>query len=73
MIRLTDPGQLAPILADLRILNRLTQRQAAAASALRQGQISAFERGEVLPAPQSLFRLAGAYGYDLALIPREDA
>lgn len=71
MIRLDDLGNLGPQLADLRLLNRLSQRALAEVSNTRQSQISNFELSATRPNLDTLVRLAAALGYDLALIPRE--
>ena len=72
-IRITDPRQIASILGDLRILTRLTTRALAAEAHANQGQIATWLNGDRCPNSDSLIRLANAMGYDLALIPREDA
>jgi transcriptional regulator with XRE-family HTH domain len=73
MIRLTDPTRIAAFISDLRILNQITQHALAAESGHRQGQISAWELGKVIPNVVPLMDVARVLGYDLALIPREDA
>jgi transcriptional regulator with XRE-family HTH domain len=73
MIRLAAATDVGPLLADLRRTRRTSQRQLAADSRTRQAQISNFELGATRPNLDSLIRLAKALGYDLALVPREDA
>lgn len=73
IIRITEPGQIAGIIGDLRILNQLSQRSLAAESGHHQGQVSAWELGKVVPNVVPLIDMANALGYDLALIPREEA
>jgi transcriptional regulator with XRE-family HTH domain len=73
MILLARPTDVGSVLADLRRLSGTTQRQLAAAAHTRQCQISNFEVGATRPNLASLIRLADALGYDVALIPREEA
>jgi transcriptional regulator with XRE-family HTH domain len=72
-IRITDPDQLRIAIGDLRAIYGTTQRALAADSGFRQAQISNWLSGRTVPDPASVIRLANALGYDLALIPREDA
>lgn len=72
-IRITDASQIPAALNDLRRMQMLTQRALAADAGFRPPQISSWLAGRYMPDPRSLIRLANALGYDLALIPREDA
>jgi transcriptional regulator with XRE-family HTH domain len=71
-IRITDAKQIAGVIGDLRVLNRLTQRQLAEDTRTNQGQIHEWLHGNRTPNADSLIRLANALGYDLALVPREE-
>lgn len=51
----------------------LSQRELARHTRLHQPQISMWLLGKSQPLAGNLFALADALGYDLALIPREDA
>jgi transcriptional regulator with XRE-family HTH domain len=73
MIRITGPAVVADFIGDMRILNRLRQWELAAQSGHSQGQVSSWELGNVIPSIQALIDVAGALGYDLALVPREDS
>lgn len=73
MIRLTDPGRVGPALGNLRVTNGRDQRDLAAASGINQPQLSGYEVGRHTPQLAAVFALAHALGYDLALVPREDA
>lgn len=73
MIRLTDADQLGPAIAEVRHIYDISQRALAAESGCRQSQISNWELCATRPNLDSLIRIANALGFDLALIPREDA
>jgi len=73
VIRIVDHHEIAPILGDLRILNRLSQRALAAESGYRQAQICLWLQGRTVPNVETLIRLANVFGYDLALVPQENA
>jgi transcriptional regulator with XRE-family HTH domain len=73
MIRLTDPGRIGAALRDLRAILGLTQVAMAETIGTTQGRYSEFETGAVVPSIPTLVRMFGHLGYDLALIPREDA
>lgn len=72
MIVVGDPTRIGPVLAQLRVMGRLTQRQLADASGLPQGRMSEWETGKILPTLPSLVRFLGTLGWQLALIPAED-
>jgi transcriptional regulator with XRE-family HTH domain len=73
VIRLPDDGRIGPALRGIRRMHRLTQKQLAADSGLWPSQLAHWERGDRQPDLASLIKLAAGLGYDLALIPREDA
>lgn len=72
-IRITDAGQLAGVIGDLRVLTRLSYRRLAQEADCNNGQVHSWMTGYRTPNVASLIRLAGALGYDLALVPKEDA
>lgn len=73
MIRLTRPEQIHQVIADLRLDAGKTQRGLAAELRIRGSQINRFENEGQRPNLASLIALAGALGYDVALVKREDA
>jgi transcriptional regulator with XRE-family HTH domain len=73
MIRLKEPACFGRALADLRNLHGLTQRQLAAQAGFGQSQVSHWEAGQREPDFSSVAKLAAAFGYDVALVPREEA
>jgi transcriptional regulator with XRE-family HTH domain len=73
MIRLNDPERIGPSIADLRLLHQLSQRKLGAQAGITQARLSDWETGNAIPTLPTLVRVAHALGYDLALIPREDA
>lgn len=73
MIRISNLGVITAFIGDMRVLNRLRQRDLAVQSGHSQGQVSAWELGNVVPSVQALIDVARALGYDLALVPVEDA
>lgn len=73
IIRITDPDQIGAVAEDLRAIYGLSQLALAAESGSRQGQISRWLGGQAVPDVKTAIRLVNALGYDLALIPREDA
>jgi hypothetical protein len=81
MIRLTDPTRIGPALAEVRMLLGIGRRQLARTIAAKTGrtetsvnaQLWTWDVGTRHPDLTSLPVLLDALGYDLALIPREDA
>jgi transcriptional regulator with XRE-family HTH domain len=73
MIRIAQPEHLGHALAQMRAMNRLNRRQVATAAGVQESQYGRYETGEHVPALTTLLRLLAVYGYDLALIPQEDA
>ncbi|GAB1642554.1 helix-turn-helix domain-containing protein [Krasilnikovia sp. MM14-A1259] len=73
MIRIDNAGQAGPSLGDLRRMLRTVQSDLAARAGFDQSLVSKWERGHSVPTVDSLIRTAHALGYDLALVPREDA
>jgi DNA-binding XRE family transcriptional regulator len=81
MIRLTDPTRIGPALAEVRGLLGITRRQLSRDIAAKTGrtetsvnaQLWTWDVGRRHPDLASLPLVLDALGYDLALIPREDA
>ena len=73
MIRLTDDTDWAALLRSLLDMGRVNQAALAEATGYDPSHISAWCTGRKTPGRDALIRIAGALGYDLALIPREDA
>lgn len=72
-IRLTDPTQIGPVLYRRRLYLGLTLDQVGRHAGMRLQHVHLALSGKQLPQLPALIRLADALGYDLALIPREDA
>lgn len=51
MIRLDDPCHVGAIIADLRAMSRLTQRQICDATGMHEARLSDWERGAAIPTP----------------------
>ncbi len=81
MIRLTDPAAIGPALAQVRAMLGISRRQLARTIAAKtgrgeasvNGQIWTWDVGRSHPDLTSLPLVLEELGYDLALIPREDA
>lgn len=73
MIRLTDLTRLPNAVWTMRRGRQLTQKQLAAQAGLTDVAISLIELGKSSCKLATLIRIADALGYDLALVPREDA
>jgi transcriptional regulator with XRE-family HTH domain len=73
VIIFTDTAAVMEHLHAIRDLRGLTQRALAAQIGVEQSRICGYERGTHVPSSGSLLRVAHALGYDLALVPREDA
>lgn len=81
MIRISDPARLGQLLGTLRITDGHTRRGLARDIAALSGrtentvnaQLWEWDNGHTRPDPGSLGHYLAALGYDLALIPREDA
>lgn len=78
MITIEDPSTLGPIIADLRIMNRLSQRQMCAQIPMHQARLSDWETGRAIPTLPYLVPALKVVGYriliapDFALIPHTD-
>jgi transcriptional regulator with XRE-family HTH domain len=72
-MRIHDKADLVSIFGDLQAIYGLTQRQLAEQAGFYQCQICDWLGGKRSMDTTSVIRLANALGYDLALIPREDA
>jgi transcriptional regulator with XRE-family HTH domain len=73
MIRIADPNDFAAIVLDMRQILRLTQSEFADEIDAYPSQVHYWETGQRKPDLKSLAKLARGLGYDLALVPREDA
>jgi DNA-binding XRE family transcriptional regulator len=73
VIRLDQPSDFTPALRRMRQDAALTQRDLGHNAGITHTTISLIERGSYGTTLHTLLRLAHALGYDLALIPREDA
>jgi transcriptional regulator with XRE-family HTH domain len=72
-MRITDKAQLPGIIGDLRTMLQMRHKDLAAEAGFFPSQISTWLAGERSMDVTSVIRLANALGYDLALIPREEA
>jgi transcriptional regulator with XRE-family HTH domain len=81
MIRVADPAKLGPALAQIRNLLGISRYALARQIAEAKGrslqacinQLAEWDHGVNSPNVKSLGPVLAALGYDLALIPREDA
>lgn len=73
MIRLTKATDIAGALKSLRKNRGAPRREIAFAVGMWEQQYGQYEMGRRVPDLATLLKLAHALGYDLALIPREDA
>jgi transcriptional regulator with XRE-family HTH domain len=73
VIRIAQPEQVGGALADMRAMHRLTQRQVADVIGMHESQYGRYENGHKVPSFPTLLKLLAVHGYDLALIPQEDA
>jgi transcriptional regulator with XRE-family HTH domain len=81
MIRISDPGKLGQTLGTLRVTEGWTRAGIARDLCARTGSthetallnLWRWDTGRAHPDPSSLTHYLAALGYDLALIPREDA
>lgn len=73
MIVLTETTDWAATLRALLAMGRVSQAELARATGYSEQQISTWTRGVKNPGRVAVLRIAAALGYDLALIPREDA
>jgi transcriptional regulator with XRE-family HTH domain len=73
MIRIDDAENISAVILDLRAMTRLSQNALVreADGSFTKGQLSWWENRRSAPSLVNLIRLAHAFGYDLALIPRE--
>lgn len=71
--RLRDNEHAMTTLDFIRVERRMTFRQLGAVVTATRQQVAEWLRGDHLPASERLFQMANALGYDLALIPKEDA
>lgn len=73
MIRLADPADWGPALRSMQAAAGMNSTDLAKAVDLTRPHVSNMRWGGFVPSFQAAIRVARALGYDLALIPREDA
>lgn len=73
MIRLPAADRIGPALDEIRRLLGITQQQLAEDSGVWPSQLSHWKTGDRQPDLASLVKVAGGLGYQLALVPKEDA
>jgi transcriptional regulator with XRE-family HTH domain len=81
MIHVADPAKLGPALAQIRNLLGISRYALAREIAATTGrstqscvnQLAEWDNGTATPNARSLAPVLNALGYDLALVPREDA
>ncbi|WP_250029716.1 helix-turn-helix domain-containing protein [Paractinoplanes maris] len=72
-IRITDAAAVGALVADLRSMCLLSQRQLCEEiGGMEQARLSEWETGKAIPTLPYLIPALRALGFDLALIPRED-
>lgn len=69
MIRIPDPTRIGAVVAALRAMNLLTQREVCAATGLEQARLSEWENGRAMPTLPYLVPVLEELGFELALIP----
>jgi transcriptional regulator with XRE-family HTH domain len=73
MIPVSDPGKVGAIVADLRAMGRLTQRELCADIGMHQARLSDWETGRAIPTLPHLVPILRALGYQLVITLEEDA
>lgn len=73
MIRLDDPAKFGAALQSMQLHAGLTATDIAGRVSCSRAHISNLRWGGFVPSFELLIELARALGYDLALIPREEA
>lgn len=72
LTRITDPAAVGSLIAGLRSMCLLSQRQLCAEIDMHQARLSDWETGRAVPTLPYLIPALKALGFDLALIPSED-
>ena len=72
-VAITTPDTIAAVLADLRLLHKLTKRQVAAAADMGEPQYGSYELGRKVPTVPILLRILATYGATFAIVPKEQA
>lgn len=73
MIRIDPTGSPADLINDLLTITGMRNVDLAQAAGVPACQISRWRAGDVMPSGTALLRMLAGFGYDLALVPREDA
>jgi transcriptional regulator with XRE-family HTH domain len=73
VIRVPSSTDIGPALSDLRILHGLNHTDIAEGTGIDRSLIGHYERGRNNPSLPNLLKIVNFYGYDLALVPREQA
>jgi transcriptional regulator with XRE-family HTH domain len=71
MIRLDDPGRVGAIVADLRAMGRLTQRDLCAHVGMDPARLSDWETGRAIPTLPYLLPVLDVLGYRLVIVLEE--
>jgi len=69
VIEIVDPKNVGAIIADLRIMGRLSQRALCAEMHMHQARLSDWETGRAIPTIPYLVKALGVLGYQLAIVP----
>lgn len=69
MIPIDDPAKIGAVIADLRIMNRYSQRALCAEVGMHQARLSDWETGRAIPSVPYLIRVSRALSYGVVLIP----
>jgi transcriptional regulator with XRE-family HTH domain len=72
VIRLDDPRRIGAIVADLRAMSLLTQRQICDATGMHEARLSDWERGAAIPTLPLLLPVLAYLGYQLHITPGPD-
>lgn len=72
MIRLDDPSRIGAIVADLRAMGMLTQRELSAQVGMDPARLSDWERGTAIPTLPYLLPVLDVLGYQVHIAPGPD-
>jgi transcriptional regulator with XRE-family HTH domain len=73
IIRIHDKDRLPVVFGDLRLMQQMRHRDLATAAGCFQSQICDWLAAKRSMDVTSVIKVAAALGYDLALVPREEA
>lgn len=73
MIRIGTIEDLHRAMADLRAMTLMSQRAVAAQLHVNPSRISDFEKGRRTPGTRTVIRMLAALGWQIALVPLEEA